>query len=103
MSHHGDQATRANIIHHRHAHHSHHAPHALKIRVLPSPEKNLITHEIGAVINHKTPIVHPAGVAEVQVHMNVRAVGTTLIGPTLEVLLLIESNLQQRKYIQTYK
>lgn len=96
MSYHGDHATRANVIHHCHAHHAHHAPHALKIGVLPSPQEALITYEVGAVVHHEAPVVHPAGVAAVQMHVDVGAVGAALIGPTLEVLLLIESNLQQK-------
>ena len=93
MSYHGDHATRANAIHHCHAHHSHHASHALKIRVLPSSQEDLITHEVGAVIHHKAPAVHPAGVAAAQVCMDVRAVTAAVIGATLEVPLLIEYNL----------
>lgn len=93
MSYHGDHAARANVIHHCHAHHSHHAAHALKIGVLPSPQEDLVTHEVGAVIHHEAPAVHPAGVAAVQVHMDVRAVRAALIGAALEVPLLIEYNL----------
>lgn len=98
MSYHGDHATRANVIHHRHAHHAHHAPHALKIGVLPSPQEHLITHEVGPVVHHEAPVFHPAGVAAVQVHVDVGAVSAAFIGPTLEVPVLIENNLRQRTY-----
>lgn len=94
MSYHGDHATRANVIHHRH---SYHAPQALKIRIVPSPQEDLITHEVGMVVHHEAPVVHPAGVAAAQVHVDVAAVTAALIVPTLEVLLLIEYNLQQKK------
>lgn len=95
MSYHGDHATGANGIHHRHAHHAPHAPHALEIRVLASPQENLITHEVGAVVHHEAPVVHSAGVAAVQVHVDVGAVTAALIGAALEVSLLIENDLQK--------
>lgn len=93
MSYHGDQATRTNAVHHCHAHHAHHAPHTLKIRVLSSPQENLITSEVGTVVHHEAPAVHPAGGAAVQVHVDVGAVGTALIGPTLEVPIFVKNNL----------
>ncbi len=96
----GDHATRANVIHQRHAHDAHHAPQALEIRVLASPQEDLIAHEVGAVVHHEAAVVHPAGVAAVQVHVDVGAVGAALIGTTLEVPLLIENNLQQRKHTE---
>lgn len=89
MSYHGDHATGANGIHHRHA------SHALEIRVLSSPQEDLITHEVGVVVHHKAPTVHSAGVAAVQVHVDVGAVTAALIGPTLEVPLLIKNDLQK--------
>lgn len=101
MSYHGDHATGANVIHHCYARHARHAAHALKIWVLASPQEGLITHEIGAVVHHEAPVVHPAGVAAVQVHVDVRAVTAALIGPTLEVPVLIESNLQQKNIQET--
>lgn len=97
MSHHGDHATRADVVHHRRAHHAHHAAHALEIRVLPPPQEHLIAQEVGAVVHHEAPVVHPAGVAAVQVHLDVGAVGAALIGPTLEVLVLVEGNLRQER------
>lgn len=104
MSYHGDHATRADVIHHRQAHHAHHAAHALEIRVLPPPQEDLVTQEVGAVVHHKASVVHPAGVAAVQVRLDVGAVGAALIGPTLEVLVLIENNLwQERKKKRTYR
>lgn len=96
-SYHGDHATGADVVHHRHAHHASHASHALKIRVFPPSQEDLVSQEVWAVVHHKATIVHPAGIAAVQVHVDVRAVGAALIGPTLEVLLLVESNLQGRR------
>lgn len=48
------------------------------------------------VVHHKATAVHPAGIAAAQVHVDVGAVGAALIGPPLEVLLLVESNLKHR-------
>ena len=95
-SYHGDHATGADGVHHRHAHHAHHASHALEIGVLASLQEDLITHEVWAVVRHEAPVVHPAGVAAVQVHVDVGAVGAAVIGPTLEVPLLVENDLQQK-------
>lgn len=94
---HRDHATRADVVHHGHAHHASHASHALEVRVVSSPQENLVTHEVGAIVHHKAGIVHPARIAAAQVHVDVGAVGAALIGPTLEVLLLVKSNLEQRK------
>lgn len=91
MSYHGDHATGADGIHHRRA-----RPHALKIGVLPSLQEGLITHEVGVVVRHEAPVVHPAGVAAVQVHVDVGAVAAAIIGATLEVPLLVENNLQKK-------
>lgn len=91
MSYHWHHATGAHGIQHTHAHH---APHALKVRILPSLQEDLITHEVGAVVRHKAPIFHPARVAAVQVHVDVRAVAAAVIGPALEVPVLIENDLK---------
>lgn len=97
ISYHRNHATRADVVHHGHAHHTGHASPALKVRVVSPPQEDLVAQEVWAVVHHKATVVHPAGIAAVQVHVNVGAVGAALIGPTLEVLLLIESNLKQRK------
>ena len=91
MSYHWDHATGANAIHHGQAHH---AAHALEIGVLAPPQEDLSTHEVGAVVHHEAPVLHPAGVAAGQVHVDVGAVRGALIGATLEVPVLIENNLQ---------
>lgn len=96
-SHHWDHATRTDVIHHRYAHHASHASHTLKVMVVAPSQEDLVTQEVRAVVHYKATVVHPAGIAAIQVHVDVAAVSAALIGPTLEVLLLIESNLQQRK------
>lgn len=96
-SYHGDHATGSDVVHHCHAHHASHASHALKVRVVPPSQEDLVPQEVWAVVHHEATIVHPAGIAAAQVHVDVRAVGAALIGPTLEVLLLVESNLQERR------
>ena len=90
-----DHTTGADGVHHCHTHHTHHAPHALKIRVFASPQEDLVPHEVGAVVHHKAPAVDPAGVAAVQVHVDVGAVTAALIGTALEVPLLEENDLRQ--------
>lgn len=93
-SYHGDHAAGANVLHH---HHAHHAAHALQVGVLPSPQEALVAHEVGAVVHHEAAAVHPAGVAAVQVHLDVGAVGAALIGAALEVPLLEEDDLCKKR------
>ena len=92
----GDHATGADVIHHSHALHSHHASHALEVGVLPSLQEHLIAHVVLAVVHHEAAVVHPAGVAAVQVHVDVGAVAAALMGTTLEVPFFIENNLQTK-------
>ena len=59
------------------------------VRVLSPPHKLLVSHVVGAVVDHEAATLHPAGVAVTQVGGHVRAVAAGLIGATLEVLVLI--------------
>lgn len=93
----GDHATGAHGVHHRHAHHAHHAPDTLEIRVLASLQEHLVAHEAGVVVGHEAAILHPAGVAAVKVRVDVGAVAATVVGPTLEVPLLVENDLRGEK------
>ena len=75
-SYHWDHAARSNTIHHSH--------HALIVRVLSPPYEVLVSHEVGAVIDHEAATLHPAGVAAAQVGGHVRAVAHALIGRSEE-------------------
>lgn len=67
----------------------------MPVRVVSPPQEDLVeVHDVWAVVRHKATVVHPAGIAAVQVHVDVGAVGAALIGPTLESLLLVQSNLK---------
>ena len=68
--------------------------HTLIVRVLSPPYKVLVSHVVGAVIDHEGTTLHPAGVAATQVGGHVRAVVAGLIGTTLEVLVLVEDDLK---------
>lgn len=95
ISYHGNDTTGADGVHHGHTHHAHHVSHVLKVRVLSPPQEDLVTHEIGAVVPHEAPALDPAGVAAIQVHVDVGAVAAAVIGTALEAPLLIENDLQQ--------
>lgn len=91
--HHWDLATRTDDVHHRHGHHTSHASHALKVRS-PLVKKTWLPRKFERSYTTKQLLSTRAAI---QVHVDVGTVSAALIGPTLEVLLLIESNLQQRK------
>ena len=98
-SHHGDHAAGAHGVHHGHtghAAHAHHAAHALEVWVLPPAQEGLVALEVGAVEHHEAAVVHLAGVAAGDVHVDVGAVAAALIGAALEVPVLVEDNLRQR-------
>ena len=90
-SYHWDHAARSNTIHHSH--------HALIVRVLSPPYEVLVSHEVGAVIDHEGTILHPAGVATTEVGGQLRTVAAGLIGTTLEVPVLVENDLQWKANI----
>ena len=87
-SYHGDHAAGPDAV--AHAHHAH------VVSVLAPPHEVLVTHEVGAVIDHEAASLHPAGVAPAQVGGEVGAVAHALIGTTLEVPVLVEDNLGER-------
>lgn len=93
MSYRWNHTTGANGVHHGHAHHARHASGVLKIIVLASPQEDLVPHVVGPVVHHEAPVFNPAGVAAVQVHVDVGAVTAAFIGAPLEVFLLIENDL----------
>ena len=83
---HGDHATRPDTIAHAHA---------LVVRVLSPPGKVLVSHVVGAVVDHEAAALHPAGVAPAQVGGHISAVASSLIGTTLEVPVLVEDDLKE--------
>jgi hypothetical protein len=56
-----------------------------------------VTHVVGAFIDHKTATIHPDGVTAAEVGVQVCAVIAALITTTLEVPVLVKSNLQIKK------
>lgn len=69
-----------------------HAQHAHVVCVLAPPQEVLVSHVVGAVVNHEAAPLHPAGVAATQVGGHVRAVAHAFIGAALEVPVLIEDD-----------
>ena len=86
---HGDHTARPDTT--AHSHHAH------VVRVLAPPQEVLVAHEVGAVIDHETASLHPAGLTPAQEGGHVGAVTVALIGTTLEVPLLVEDDLRQRQ------
>ena len=76
-----------------------HSHHAHVVRVLSPPHQVLVSHEVGAVIDHEGTILHPAGVATTEVGGQLRTVAAGLIGTTLEVPVLVENDLQWKANI----
>ena len=74
-----------------------HSQHAHIVRVLSPPHEVLVSHVVGAIIDHEGTILHPAGAAATQVGGHVRAVAAGLIGATLEVPVLVEGDLKAQK------
>lgn len=88
---HGDHAAGLDAVVHSH--------HARVVRVVAPPQQVLVAHEVGAVVDHEAASLHPAGVAPAQVGRHVGTVAAALVGPTLEVLVLVEDDLKIRQLI----
>ena len=52
--------------------------------------------EVGALVDHEAAALHPAGVAAAEMGGHLRAVAAGLIGPALEVPVLVEDDLQNK-------
>lgn len=65
----------------------------LVLGVLPPGQHVLVAHVVGPLVHHPGPALHTDGVAAAQVGVEIRAVAVALIAATLEVLVLVESNL----------
>ena len=71
-------------------------PHqALVVRVLPPPHQRLVAGEVVLLIDHEEAALHPAGVALGQEGGELGAVAAGLVGPALEVPVLVEYDLQE--------
>ena len=86
----GDHSAGPDVV----KHHSH-ALHAVHVVVLSPPHEELLAHVVVLLIEHEAAALHPAGLAPAHVGGHVGAVAHALIGATLEVLLLVESDLKQ--------
>lgn len=75
------------------------SPHAHVVSIVAPPHEVLVSHVVGAVVDHEAAPLHPAGVAAVHVGGHVRAVAHTLIGAALEVPLLVEDNLAHHVHV----
>ena len=70
---------------------------ALVVWVLPSGQDILVARVVGALVHHPGPTLHPDGIAAAQVGVEVGAVAVTLIATALEVLILVEDDLYERR------
>ena len=68
----------------------------MHVVVLSPPHEELLAHVVVLLIEHEAAALHPAGLAPAHVGGHVGAVTHALIGATLEVLLLVESDLKQK-------
>lgn len=71
----------------------------LILRILSPGQEVLLPCEVGLVIDHECPVLHPTGAASTQVRGDLRAVADALIGATLEVYLLEEDDLERKTQI----
>lgn len=72
----------------------------LVLGVLARGQEVLLAHEVGLVIHHERPALHPAGVALAQVRGDFRAVTDALVRAAVEVSLLEEDDLDRKTQIK---
>jgi len=89
-THHGDHTARSDTVTH--------AKHRHVVSVLALLEEILISHVVGTIIHHPASTLHSARVTAVQVGGEVTTVAHTLIRATLEVPVLVESDLKNQSY-----
>ena len=70
---------------------------ALVLRVLPPGQDVLVAHVVGPLVHHPGAALHPDGVAAAQVGVEIRAVVVTLVASALEVLVLVEHDLGEKR------
>ena len=88
VTYHGNHAAGFDAVTHAHAHQ------VLVVRVFSPPHQHLVAHEVGPLVDHEATSLHPAGVAVAEERGELRAVAASLIGTTLEVLVLVEDDLK---------
>lgn len=88
LGYHGDHATRPDAVTHAHM---------LIVRVLSPPDKELVSHVVSAIVHHEAAALHPARVAPAQVGGHISTIAAGLIGTTLEVPVLIEDDLRNKR------
>lgn len=72
----------------------------LVLGVLARGQEVLLAHEVGLVVHHERPALHPAGAALAQVGGDFRAVADALVRAALEVSLLEEDDLERKTQIE---
>lgn len=70
---------------------------ALVIGVLALVQHVLVAGIVGLLVSHPAAAVHPDGVAAAEVALHVGAVAAALVVAALEVPVLVESDLSQRR------
>ena len=68
--------------------------HVHVVGVLAPPHEVLVTHVVGAVVDHEAAFLHPAGLAAGHVGGHVGTIIHTLIGTSHEVPVLVEGDLK---------
>lgn len=70
----------------------------LILRILSPGQEVLLPREVGLIVDHEGPALHPAGAAAAQVRGDLRAVAEALIRAALEVSLLEEDDLERERH-----
>lgn len=91
---HGDHAGRLDAVAAADSHQT------LVVRVLAPPHQHLVTPEVGLLVDHEEAALHPAGVAPAQEGGQLGAVAAGLVGPALEVAVLVEDDLWKRRTVR---
>ena len=76
-----------------------HSHHAHVVGVLAPPGKELVAHEVGAIVDHEHSALHSDGLAAVEHGVQVGAVVAALIMASAKVFVLVEDNLDEGKQI----
>ena len=88
FAYHGDHAAGPHTV--AHAHHAH------VVRVLAPLHEELVTHEVGTVVDLEAAALHSDGVAAVEVGVQVGTVTHALMVTATEVSILEEDDLQRQ-------
>jgi hypothetical protein len=86
---HGDHAAGLDTLVHSH--------HAHVVGVLSLPQEMLVSHEVGALVDHEHTAHHPDGLAAVEHGVKISAVTHALMVTATEVLVLVEDDLMEEQ------